>query len=72
MRTADPVLAALVQRGQAGLGGAGPTEGGIRAGQYIGDSDLTQGTVGAQVGGQSFSDLLVFETQAALERFKAG
>jgi lipid-binding SYLF domain-containing protein len=41
-------------------------------GQHIGYSDLTQGTVGAQVGGQSFSELLVFETKAALDRFKAG
>jgi len=40
--------------------------------QHIGYSDLTQGTVGAQVGGQSFSELLVFENKAALERFKAG
>jgi lipid-binding SYLF domain-containing protein len=41
-------------------------------GQHIGFSDLTQGTVGAQVGGQSFSELLVFEHKAALDRFKAG
>ena len=41
-------------------------------GQHIGYADLTQGTVGAQVGGQSFSELLVFEHKAALDRFKAG
>jgi lipid-binding SYLF domain-containing protein len=28
--------------------------------------------VGLQAGGQSFSELLVFETKAALDRFKAG
>ena len=41
-------------------------------GQHIGYADLTQGTVGVQVGGQSFSELLVFEHKAALDRFKAG
>ena len=41
-------------------------------GQHIGYSALTQGTLGVQAGGQSFSELLVFETKAALERFTAG
>jgi lipid-binding SYLF domain-containing protein len=41
-------------------------------GQHIGYSDMTQGTVGVQVGGQSFSELLVFENKAVLDRFKAG
>ena len=84
MRTADPALAALVQRGhgyalfpdvgKAGLGVGGAYGRGVvyERGQHIGYSDLTQGTVGAQVGGQSFSELLVFEHKAALERFKAG
>jgi len=41
-------------------------------GQHVGYSNLTQGTVGVQAGGQTFSELLVFETKAALDRFKAG
>jgi lipid-binding SYLF domain-containing protein len=84
MRTADPALGTLVQRGhgyalfpevgKAGLGVGGAYGRGVvyERGQHIGYSDLTQGTVGAQVGGQSFSELLVFEHKAALERFKAG
>ena len=84
MRTADPALGALVQRGQgyalfpdvgkAGLGVGGAYGRGVvyERGQHIGYSDLTQGTVGVQVGGQSFSELLVFEHKAALDRFKAG
>ena len=84
MRTADPSLGALVQRGygyalfpdvgKAGLGVGGAYGRGVvyERGQHIGYSDLTQGTVGAQVGGQSFSELLVFEHKAALDRFKAG
>jgi hypothetical protein len=41
-------------------------------GQHIGYSDLTQGTVGVQAEGQSFSEFLVFENKAALDRFKEG
>ena len=84
MRQEDPALGALVQRsygyalfpdvGKAGLGVGGAYGRGVvyERGQHIGYSDLTQGTVGAQVGGQSFSELLVFESKAALDRFKAG
>ena len=84
MRTADPALGVLVQRGhgyalfpdvgKAGLGVGGAYGRGVvyERGQHIGYSDLTQATVGAQVGGQSFSELLVFEHKAALDRFKAG
>src|SRR5262245_27238429 len=84
MRTADPALGAVVQRaygyalfpdvGKAGLGVGGAYGRGVvyERGQHIGYADLTQGTIGAQVGGQSFSELLVFEQKAALDRFKAG
>jgi lipid-binding SYLF domain-containing protein len=84
MRQEDPALGALVQRsygyalfpdvGKAGLGVGGAHVRGVvyERGQHIGYSDLTQGTVGVQVGGQSFSELLVFEHKAALDRFKAG
>ena len=84
MRTVDPSLGALVQRGygyalfpdvgKAGLGVGGAYGRGVvyERGQHIGYADLTQGTIGAQVGGQSFSELLVFEHKAALDRFKAG
>src|SRR5215475_5713480 len=41
-------------------------------GQHIGYSDLTHGSVGLQAGGQTFSELLVFENKTALERFKEG
>ncbi|CAN5543655.1 hypothetical protein BH09PLA1_BH09PLA1_06850 [soil metagenome] len=39
-------------------------------GAWAGYADLSQATIGAQAGGQEFSELLVFETQGALERFK--
>jgi lipid-binding SYLF domain-containing protein len=84
MRTADPALGTLVQRsygyalfpdaGKAALGVGGAYGRGVvyERGQHVGYSDVTQGTVGVQVGGQSFSELLVFENKAALDRFKAG
>jgi lipid-binding SYLF domain-containing protein len=84
MKTADPALGALIQRGygyalfphvdKGGLGVGGAYGQGVvyEQGQHIGYSDLTQGSVGVQAGGQSFSELLVFETKAALDRFKAG
>lgn len=39
-------------------------------GQHIGYADVTQGSFGLQMGGQTYSELIVFENKAALERFK--
>jgi lipid-binding SYLF domain-containing protein len=84
MQTEDPALGALLQRGsgyalfpnvsKAGLVVGGASGWGVvyERGQHIGYSALTQGSVGLQAGVQNFSELLVFETPAALERFKAG
>jgi lipid-binding SYLF domain-containing protein len=41
-------------------------------GNFIGYADISQATVGAQAGGQSFSELVVFENKNALDRFKQG
>jgi lipid-binding SYLF domain-containing protein len=38
----------------------------------VGQATLTQASVGAQVGGQTFAELIFFETPAALQDFKAG
>jgi lipid-binding SYLF domain-containing protein len=38
----------------------------------VGWADLSQATIGAQLGGQSFSELILFENKAALENFKNG
>jgi len=84
MSTEDSALGALVMRsygyslfpnvGKGGLVVGGAYGRGVvyERGQHIGYSDLTQGSVGLQSGGQSFSELIVFENKAALERFKAG
>lgn len=39
-------------------------------GTYIGDVHMTQATIGAQIGGESFSEVIFFETKATLDRFK--
>jgi lipid-binding SYLF domain-containing protein len=41
-------------------------------GRFMGYCDMTQASVGAQLGGQSYSELIVFETTDALNRFKSG
>jgi len=84
MRTEDPTLGDLVKMGYGyamfpNVGKGGLVVGGAygrgvvyERGRHIGYSDLTQGSVGVQAGGQSFSELLVFENKAALDRFRAG
>lgn len=42
------------------------------AGNLIGLASMTQASIGAQAGGQTFSELIVFEAPAALNEFKAG
>ena len=39
-------------------------------GRMVGYCDLTQGSIGAQLGGQAFTEIVVFETEDALQRFK--
>lgn len=41
-------------------------------GQMIGYADITQGTVGLQAGGQTYTEVIAFETKQALEDFKSG
>lgn len=84
MRAADPSLDRFLNRawGYAifpGVGKGGFIAGGAygrgvvyERGQVLGFSDLTQATVGLQAGGQSFSELIVFETRTDLNRFTAG
>ena len=82
MNRMDPGVEALVRKGygyalfpevvKAGLGfGGGYGQGVVyEQGQHVGYADLTLGSVGAQIGGQTFSELIVFENKAAMDRFK--
>lgn len=38
----------------------------------MGDVSLNQASVGAQIGGQAYSELIIFEDQATLDNFKQG
>ena len=61
-----------VGKGAVGVGGAYGRGEVFEKGVLIGYCDLTQGTVGLQLGGQSYSELIVFENKAALDRFTSG
>lgn len=82
MVRADPTVESLVRSGHgyaifpevvkagAGLGG-GYGQGAVyEQGQHVGFADLTMGSIGAQLGGQTFSELIVFQNKAAMDRFK--
>jgi len=59
-----------ITKGAVVVGGASGDGSVYEKGAYIGDARLTQATIGAQLGGQSFSEVIFFETKAALDRFK--
>jgi lipid-binding SYLF domain-containing protein len=50
-----------------GAGGAGEV---YEQGKMVGRAKLSQGTFGAQIGGQVFSEIILFEDKRALDRFK--
>lgn len=84
MEVQDPGLAGFLDRaagyavfphvGKGGyILGAGYGRGIVyRRGEPIGYADITQASVGFQFGGQSFMEVLVFETARELDRFTAG
>jgi lipid-binding SYLF domain-containing protein len=59
-----------VAKGGAGIGAARGTGEVYEGGRLIGHATLTQVTIGLQLGGQSFSEVIFFESSKALERFK--
>jgi lipid-binding SYLF domain-containing protein len=58
--------------GKGGLivGGANGRGELYEGGKMMGYADLTQASIGLQAGGQTFSEIIVFENQDALNRFK--
>lgn len=84
MMAKDPGLRDLID-GSAGyavypnVGAAGAVVGGaygrglvFERGRPVGFTELNQGAVGAIIGGQTYSQLIVFHNEAALGRLKAG
>jgi lipid-binding SYLF domain-containing protein len=80
----DPSLQALLDRayayaifptvgkGAIGVGGAYGKGEVFEHGKLIGYCDLSQATIGLALGGQSFTEIIAFETEAALADFKNG
>lgn len=61
-----------IGKGAVGVGGAYGKGEVYEQGVMIGYCDMTQGTIGLQLGGQSYSELIVFQDKAALDRFTNG
>jgi len=59
-----------ITKGGLGVGGAYGRGVVYEQNQQIGYADVTQGSVGLQAGGQTYSELIVFENKEALDRFK--
>jgi lipid-binding SYLF domain-containing protein len=83
-RRTDPTLVPLLDRsaghavfpsigkGAAGVGGAYGKGVLYERGTIVGYCDLSQATIGLQLGGQAYSQIIAFETSNAVRRFKEG
>lgn len=61
-----------IGKGAAGVGGAYGRGLLYENDQLIGYCDMVQGSVGAQLGGKSYAEIVVFESQRSLDDFKNG
>ena len=61
-----------IGKGAMGIGGAYGKGDVYQSGMVVGYCDMAQGSIGFQLGGQAYSEILVFENPAAVERFKNG
>lgn len=80
----DPSLASVLQdaegyavfptvgKGAAGIGGAYGKGVLYEGGNVTGYCDLSQASIGLQLGGQAYTEIIAFETSEALGRFKSG
>jgi lipid-binding SYLF domain-containing protein len=61
-----------IGKGGIGVGGAHGKGRVYEKGKYIGDTSMTQVTVGFQLGAEGFSEIIFFENQRALQDFTKG
>lgn len=61
-----------IGKGGLGVGGAYGEGRVYEGGKYIGDTKMTQLSIGFQAGGQGYSQIIFFEDQRAIDEFKAG
>ena len=55
-----------ILKGAVGIGGARGTGRVYEKGKYVGDSTMTQLSIGFQLGGEGFAEMIFFENKAAL------
>jgi lipid-binding SYLF domain-containing protein len=61
-----------VGKGGLGVGAAYGTGRVYRGGAYVGDTSITQLSIGFQAGGEAFSEIIFFENKATFDKFTAG
>jgi lipid-binding SYLF domain-containing protein len=61
-----------IGKGGIGIGGAHGSGQVYAEGKYVGDTSMTQITVGFQLGGQAFSQIIFFEDKRAFDEFTGG
>jgi lipid-binding SYLF domain-containing protein len=61
-----------IGKGGIGIGGAHGSGHVYEAGTYVGDASMTQVTVGWQLGGQAYSQIIFFEDKRAFDEFTRG
>ncbi len=61
-----------VGKGAVGVGGAYGRGEVFEGGKPVAYATLTQASIGLALGGQKYTELIFFETKAALDRFKSG
>ena len=61
-----------IGKGGLGVGGAHGKGRVYEKGKYIGDTSVTQLSIGFQAGGQAYSQIVFFEDQRALKEFTSG
>jgi lipid-binding SYLF domain-containing protein len=61
-----------IGKGGIGIGGAHGSGRVYQKGGYVGDTSMTQLTVGLQFGGQAYSQIIFFQNKAAFDNFTSG
>lgn len=66
------VIFPSIGKGAIGLGGAAGNGIVYERGKAVGKAKMKQATLGLQLGGQAYREVIFFENKAALNRFKSG
>ncbi len=61
-----------IGKGGMGIGGAHGSGRVYEGGKYVGDTKMTQVTIGFQLGGQAYSQVVFFEDERAFDEFTSG